>query len=76
MNMPGFAAEASLYGTSEFYQISTRNIFVEAEGTVRPARRGFPCSQCDQICEGDFIGACMPWCLCACRGGTHCGHPS
>jgi hypothetical protein len=31
---------------------------------------------CDQICEGDIIGACMPWCVCRCHGGKNCGHPS
>jgi hypothetical protein len=43
---------------------------------VQPALLSSCFSTCDQICAGDIVGACMPWCLCTCRGGKHCGLPS
>jgi hypothetical protein len=75
MRMPGFEAEASL-STGFWWKMGWSKYNVDSvESVVQPAR-GFPCRECDQICAGDLIGACMPWCLCACRGGTHCPLPS
>jgi len=72
MHFPGLKAEASLYKSNELYRAN--GISFGAEGAVEPARKGFPCSMCDDICAGGaFI--CDRWCSCACRGGTHCGHP-
>ena len=72
MNLPGFKAEASLYKTKELYRAN--RIGFGAEGAVKPASKGFPCSMCHHICAGGSI-ICDRWCACACRGGTHCGRP-
>jgi hypothetical protein len=72
MNFPGFYAEASLYETKELYRAN--GLAFKAKGAVEPATRGFPCSMCPEICAGGTI-ICDRWCRCACRGGTHCGHP-
>ena len=75
MSIPGFEAEASLsrslgWRTTRFYNESE-----SVESRVQPALN--QCFlNCDQICEGDFIGACMPWCICRCHGGRQCGLPS
>src|SRR5205807_10647097 len=55
MNLPRFNAEASLYHSIGLYQAS--GIGHRAEGGVFPARRGFPCSMCDEICA-DGTGIC------------------
>jgi hypothetical protein len=75
MRMPGFEAEASLSSMSTTRMRSLRQNFHSAASSVEP-QISKCILNCDQICEGDFIGACMPWCLCRCRGGTHCGLPS
>jgi hypothetical protein len=72
MNLPRFNAEASVYQSVGRYQAS--GIGGTAEGGVYPARRGFPCSMCADICAGG-TGICDRWCACACRGGTHCPPP-
>ena len=72
MKIPGFTAEASLYKAKEPYQANGMGF--GAEGAVKPAGRGFPCSMCPDICAGGS-GICDRWCACACRGGTHCGLP-
>jgi hypothetical protein len=72
MNLPRFNAEASLWQSVGRYQAS--GIGGTAEGGVYPARRGFPCSMCAEICAGG-TGICDRWCACECRGGTHCGVP-
>jgi len=72
MSLPSFNAEASLYQSIGRYQAS--GIGGTAEWGVYPARRGFPCSMCADICAGG-TGICDRWCACACRGGTNCGHP-
>jgi hypothetical protein len=73
-HIPGFTAQASLYRATEYYQQGARSNFIQAGGVIEPAKRGFPCSMCDDICAGG-TGICDRWCACACRGGTHCGHP-
>ena len=77
MSMPGFTAEASLFkGIVSMTSRFRRDLMSVASG-VQPALRKPSCfSMCDQICEGDIIGACLPWCLCTCRGGKNCGRPS
>jgi hypothetical protein len=72
MKLPEFTAEASLYKTKELYR--PNGILFGGEGAVKPARGGFPCSMCDDICAGG-TSICDRWCACACRGGRHCGHP-
>ena len=74
VNMPGFTAEASLAKTGERYRMFVTRNAEFAASVVQPAR--FPCSSCEDICAGDIIGQCLPWCFCACRGGTHCPLPS
>jgi len=77
MRTPGFEAEASLFVRSRWATIALGNYLEPLESRVQPATRISGCLQnCDQICEGDFIGACMPWCICRCHGGRHCGLPS
>jgi hypothetical protein len=72
MNLPRFSAEESLYQSIGWYQAGW--IGRGAEGGINPARLGFPCSMCGDICAGG-TSICDRWCACACRGGTHCGHP-
>jgi hypothetical protein len=74
MKMPGFTAEAAVYATPETYRQNSWGLFIGNGSAVTPARRGFPCSMCDDICAGG-CGICDRWCACACRGGTHCGLP-
>ena len=75
MTMPGFQAEASLYTGGQWRAASRYNYADPGASLVQPA---IPrcLLNCDQICEGDIIGACMPWCVCRCRGGRNCGLPS
>ncbi len=72
MNLPRFTAESSLYSTSVNY--FGGGALLQGKSIVQPAL--FTCRDCVDICEGDLIGACMPWCLCRCHGGKHCGFPS
>ena len=75
MNMPGFQAEASLFSESTSRAPSLRQR-CDLAASVQPQSLSNCLLNCDQICEGDFIGACMPWCVCRCRGGRKCGVPS
>jgi hypothetical protein len=76
MRMPGFGAEASLFVGSRWATVVPGNNLEPLASTVQPARISGCLQTCDQICEGDIIGACMPWCICRCHGGSNCGHPS
>ena len=76
MRMPGFEAEASLLSTSTSKTRSLRQRYDFVGSSVQPQSFSNCLLNCEQICEGDFIGACMPWCVCRCRGGKHCGVPS
>ena len=76
MRMPGFEAEASLLSESTTKTWSLKQRHYLEGSSVQPQLSRNCLLNCDQICEGDFIGACMPWCLCRCRGGSHCGVPS
>jgi hypothetical protein len=77
MTIPGFTAEASLFKGVDPRPSRFRYELACVASGVQPALARTSCfSTCDQICEGDIIGACMPWCLCRCHGGTHCGLPS
>ncbi len=73
MRMPGFEAEASLLPESTSKARSLRQRYYFAESSVQPQSISKCLMNCEQICEGDFIGACMPSCVCRCRGGKHCG---
>jgi hypothetical protein len=74
MRIPGFTAESAVYTPPETYRQNSWGLFVGNGAAVTPARRGFPCSMCEEICAGG-TGICDRWCARACRGGTHCGHP-
>jgi hypothetical protein len=74
MTMPGFEAEASLFIGSHWRTVGSEYDVEASQTKVQPAL--LRCRDCVDICEGDFIGACMPWCLCRCHGGKHCGVPS
>jgi len=75
MRMPGFGAEGSLFVGSRW--ATGPGKYLERLGsTVQPARISGCLQNCEQICEGDIVGACMPWCICRCHGGRNCGHPS
>ena len=77
MNMPGFTAEASLFRGIVSMTPRLRSELTSVRSGVQGALSRTTCfSMCDQICEGDIIGACLPWCLCTCRGGKNCGRPS
>jgi hypothetical protein len=76
MRMPGFEAEASLSNGSQRRTVGPRNYQEPAESSVQPALLRGCLLNCEQICEGDFIGACLPWCVCRCHGGKNCGFPS
>ena len=78
MTLPGFTAESSLKASLRPSMIAyTGRLRADgSSGEVVPALFRLPCRLCPTICEGDFIGACLPWCFCTCRGGTHCGVPS
>ena len=77
MTIPGFTAEASLFAGMHSRLSRFRNESASLASGVRPALPRTSCfSTCDQICAGDIIGACLPWCLCECHGGKNCGHPS
>ena len=76
MRMPGFEAEASLPTGFQWRTAGLKDYVQSAKSIVQPALRGGCILNCEQICEGDLIGACMPWCICRCRGGKHCGLPS
>ena len=77
MSIPGFTAEASLLKGmgSRFSRFRNESASV-ASGVQAAFPRASCFSMCDQICEGDIIGACLPWCLCRCHGGKNCGLPS
>jgi hypothetical protein len=75
MNMPGFTAESSCYKTTNVYY-GIGETFSFAMSRVEPQSLRGCLLNCDDICAGDFIGACMPWCMCRCRGGKNCGFPS
>ena len=76
MTMPGFEAEASLSKGSRWRTADSGNYPAVGSSIVQPAQLRGCFLNCEQICEGDLVGACMPWCLCRCHGGTHCGLPS
>jgi hypothetical protein len=78
MNMPGFGAEASLLPGSSSTFRGLRKRSYSAETVVQPQSLGGCIRNCDQICEGDIVGRCMPWCVCRCLGGSpkKCGVPS
>lgn len=75
MNIPGFRAEASLFSESTPRIRSLKQRY-DLAASVQPQSIGNCLLNCEQICEGDVIGACMPWCICRCRGGKKCGVPS
>ena len=76
MRIPGFEAEASLLSKSISKTRSLRQRYNLAGSSVQPQLFRNCFLNCEQICEGDFIGACMPWCVCRCRGRSNCGFPS
>jgi hypothetical protein len=76
MRIPGFEAEACLSSTGTLKARSLQKRYYLTGSSVQPQLFSKCLLNCEQICEGDFIGACMPWCLCRCRGGKHCGVPS
>ena len=73
MRMPGFEAEASLSKGFQWRSADSRNYATLAKSMVQPALLRGCLLNCEQVCEGDLIGACMPWCICRCHGGKHCG---
>jgi hypothetical protein len=73
MRMPGFEAEASLFLGSQYRTVSSGHDMQSVQSMVEPALR---CRDCADICDGDIVGECLPWCFCACRGGKHCPLPS
>jgi hypothetical protein len=73
MSMPGFEAEASLFSKSSSINRSQRQRYYFAGSSVQPQLLSNCLLYCEEICEGDIIGACMPSCVCRCRGGKHCG---
>ena len=76
MSTPGFTAEASLsFETASRARHTGEGQFLAVSG-VQPQSLRSCILSCDEICAGDLIGACMPWCLCRCRGGRNCGLPS
>jgi hypothetical protein len=76
MRTPGFEAEASLFSESLWATVASRTYMEPLESRVQPASISSCFQNCDQICEGDPFGRCMPWCICRCHGGRHCGLPS
>ena len=76
MSMPGFEAEASLFSKSTSISWSQRQRYYFAGSSVQLQLLSNCLLDCEEFCEGDIIGACMPWCVCRCRGGKHCGVPS
>ena len=75
MSMPGFTAEASLFKGVTPMTARFRDEVTSFTSGVQPA--SLACIRnCEVICAGDILGDCIPWCLCKCRGGTHCGFPS
>jgi hypothetical protein len=76
MSMPGFQAEASLSRSPGWITTRLNNQSEPVESRVQPATLKSCISNCEEVCEGDVIGACMPWCLCRCHGGKNCGRPS
>jgi hypothetical protein len=76
MTIPGFTAEASLSNGAVPMASRFRHELTSAASGLQPALLSSCFSTCDQICAGDIIGACMPWCLCRCHGGKNCGLPS
>jgi hypothetical protein len=70
MNMPGFSAEASLMpGTATKFG-ALRKCYYSADSLVRPQSLWACIQNCDQFCEGDIVGRCLPWCICRCRSGS------
>jgi hypothetical protein len=78
MSLPGFTAEASIYKTSEYYQMV--GTLDQADNTLRPAMLRFsslfvdPCvSTCLQICRGisklEVREACRDGCYLGCNLG-------
>jgi hypothetical protein len=76
MSLPGFQAEASLSSDSIFKTLSLPQHDDFAESRVLPQSLRNYLQNCEQLCEGDIVGACRPWCVCRCRGGKNCGVPS
>jgi hypothetical protein len=76
MRMPGFEAEASLSTGSQWRIAGLKNYVESVESMVKPELNLRCFQMCEQVCEGDFIGACLPWCICRCNGGKNCGLPS
>jgi hypothetical protein len=60
MRMPGFEAEASLLLESTSKTRSLRQRYYLAGSSVQPQSLSNCLLNCEQICEGDIIGACVP----------------
>jgi hypothetical protein len=73
MNIPGFTAEATLYGESGHYR--TAGEHTQADGDIQPAiYRNYWYDRCYQECVGDcipdpFSSYCENNCDCYCQGG-------
>jgi hypothetical protein len=78
MRMPGFSAEASLLPGSPSKFRGLRQRSYSADSILQPQSHRDCILNCGQICDGDIVGRCMPWCVCRCLGGNpkKCGVPS